>query len=369
MRRRWAALICCLALVLQLAAPAAAVETVCFTAVNETVLELDDSTMPFWSGGYLYAPSTVFRDLGVSHSKNLLKGLVMMYGQSRHLLFDLNQGTVTTEKGESRSPAAIRRGNVVFLPVAMMAETFGLHYSAPQRVSHGYLVRLTNSAAVLNDATFYDAVPSVLEERYHTYVKNRTPDTGTTQPQTPSQDIVSGKQIHLCMSAADMGEVPALLDALDSYSGQAAFYLTAEQMAENGDLLRRMTVSGHAVGILADGSRTDLTAAEQISRANDALWKATCGKTRLVQLENGTDQLAAELGEMGYALLAPDLDRSGYGLWTASGASALLNRVNARRGAVTVWLAASVGTTGLRAFLKAAWEAEDHCLAVTETVS
>ena len=40
-----------------------------FTAVNKSVLELSDATMPFWSDGYLYVPSTIFTgvsgDLGV----------------------------------------------------------------------------------------------------------------------------------------------------------------------------------------------------------------------------------------------------------------------------------------------------------------
>ena len=375
MKRRWAALICCAALVLQLAVPAGAAETVCFTAINETVLELDDATMPFWSGGYLYAPSTVFRDLGLGHSKNLIKGIVMMYAQNRHLLFDLNTGTVVDNRGESHYPAAIRRGSVVFLPVALMAQTFGLHYSAPRQVNHGYLVRLTNSAAMLNDETFYDAVPSVLEERYSNYSKSHTQTAGETTPtqpeeagQEPGPETVSGKQIFLCMALPESGGT-ALLDALESYSSQAAFYLTPEKMAAEGDLLRRMTGSGHAVGILADGGRTDLTVEEQTELANEAMWKATCGKTRLVWLENGTDQQRQALRKAGFALLEPTLDRSGYGLKSAAGASTLLSRIGTRRGPVSVWLGENVSSGGLRAFLREAREAEDRCLAMTETAA
>ena len=72
MRRKLAALLLCLLLVFQLSpVPSGAAETVYFTAVNKNVLTLSDDTMPFWSGGYLYVPSTIFtgvgRDLGVSY--------------------------------------------------------------------------------------------------------------------------------------------------------------------------------------------------------------------------------------------------------------------------------------------------------------
>ena len=61
MRRKLAALLLCLLLVFQLSpVPSGAAETVYFTAVNKNVLTLSDDTMPFWSGGYLYVPSTIF---------------------------------------------------------------------------------------------------------------------------------------------------------------------------------------------------------------------------------------------------------------------------------------------------------------------
>ena len=53
MRRKLLAALFCAALMLQLAVPAGAAGSVYFTAVNKNVLELSDTTMPFWSGGYL----------------------------------------------------------------------------------------------------------------------------------------------------------------------------------------------------------------------------------------------------------------------------------------------------------------------------
>ena len=46
----------------------------------------------------------------------------------------------------------------------------------------------------------------------------------------------------------------------------------------------------------------------------------------------------------------------------------LLRQVSAQRGGVRIWLGNAAGAAGLRAFLSAAGEAEDRCLALTETL-
>ena len=52
MKKRLAALICCMLLVLQMAAPSArAAETVYFVVAGVDVQPVSDQTMPFWSGG------------------------------------------------------------------------------------------------------------------------------------------------------------------------------------------------------------------------------------------------------------------------------------------------------------------------------
>ena len=99
MRRKLAALLLCLLLVFQLSpVPSGAAETVYFTAVNKNVLTLSDDTMPFWSGGYLYVPSTIFtgvgRDLGVSYYPNIARQTVLLYVDKTvysSLVFDLNK--------------------------------------------------------------------------------------------------------------------------------------------------------------------------------------------------------------------------------------------------------------------------------------
>jgi hypothetical protein len=176
---------------------------------------------------------------------------------------------------------------------------------------------------------------------------------------------VDGKKIYLCMNAADHTET--LLNLLDQYHSQAAFFCTPEFLETQGDLLRRMTATGHAVGILVDAGDPERSLEEQLRAGNRALEQATFTKTRLVRVENGDEQAFRTVREAGYRFLEPDLDRTGYQLQGVAGANSLLRSISNRRGDVTVWLGDTAGAGGLRAFLAAAGNAEGQCLAWTET--
>ena len=154
---------------------------------------------------------------------------------------------------------------------------------------------------------------------------------------------------------------------LDSWQAQAAFFCTPEFLEHEGDLLRRMTATGQAIAILADATDPHRSVVEQLEAGNRALALATCGKTRLALVENGTEEDLRAAREAGYRCLAPDLDRADYALRTISNASSLLQQVSSYRGNVTVWLGETVNAAGLRAFLSAAEQTDSQCLAWTET--
>ena len=129
-----------------------------------------------------------------------------------------------------------------------------------------------------------------------------------------------------------------------------------------------MTATGHTIGILADAQDSEETVYEQVKQAHELLERATCGRTRLVRLENADAQDEAELQTAGYHFRKEDLDRTRYPLRTAEHAESLQKRVAARSGSSVVWLGGSAGVIGLQAFLRIAAEEEGHCLALTETV-
>lgn len=383
MKRRAAALLCCLLLVVQISAlPAQAARTVYFTAINDNVLSLTDEGMPFWNGGYLYVDSSIFtmadntagKLLGIYRSLNTAKQLLVLSADGRSLIFDLANGTARDDDGINYYPATtIQRNGKVFIPVTTVAYFFNLRYSST-RVDgsyHGYLVRICNDkAGISDDKAFADAASYRLETRYTDYLKSlepeKDPDTTPSGNDEADEPAAAGKTVYLCFEASDPVVTEALLDALDVYSGQAAFYCTLSFLEEQGDLLRRMTASGHGIGLIADGADS-VPVAEQLEAGNLALERATCGKTRLAWLENASNRQQSEAESAGYCCLEPDLDRAAYSLKSSANAATLLQRVTNRRGNVLVWLGSSADGTGLRAFLSAARQADDRCLALTET--
>ena len=375
MRRKLAALLLCLLLVFQMSAvPSEAAGTVYFTAVNKNVLSLSDATMPFWSGGYLYVPSTIFtgvgRDLGVSYYPNIAKQTVLLYVDDTiysSLVFDLNKDYAIDNEGNMYFQKPIQRGGVIFLPISLIARCFGLLYSTVE-VDRGYLVWVRNPDMDMEERYFADAARSRMDYEYSQYLRNQGTAAEETVPEQSEPSVVTGQRIYLSMEAAESAAVSSLLDTLDRYDAQAAFYCTAGFLEEAGDLLRRMSAAGQAIGLIADAA-DDRPVTEQLEAGNRLLSQAASVKTRLAWIRNATAEAVAEAEAAGFCCLTPDLDRSAYPLSSTGAADTLFQLVTSRSGAVTVWLGDGANAAGLGSFLSAAEAADDRCLAMTETVS
>ena len=386
MKKKLTALLCCALLVFQLAAPpkAQAANYVYFVAAGENVLPLSDATMPFWHGGYLYIASSIFTGiareaLDIGRSRSDKDKLVVLYSGSRakSLWFEWEKNYTHDVDGNVYSPGAVYRNGEVYVPVSLVARFFDLQYSVNKvnttvngEPVQGDLAWIRRPGNILTDKYFMDAASSVIASRYEAYLKDKGKgQQGTSSPgtaQTPAGVDIEGKRIYLCMTAG--ADTSALLDALDRYNAQAAFFCTPEFLEQQGDLLRRMAATGQTIGILADAGDGSRTVEEQLEAGNRALERATCGRTRLVRVENGDDQTVQRLREAGYRCLEPDLDRSGYDLRSASNADSLLRQVLAYRGDdVTVWAADRADAVGLRSLLAEMKNGDSRCLAWTET--
>lgn len=382
MKKRAAALALCLALTWSLVPMAAeAAGSVYFTAAGNEILTLDDATMPFWSDGYLYVASSIFtgqvnRSLGVACLPSSVSkpNQCILYGREGSLMFDLNGNFVRDTEGNITYRGAIRRGGEIFVPASVVAEFFKLEYSVtPLSLktadgdNYGALVWLRQPNFGLSEKDFINAAFSQIAMRYEQYLRERQPeDGGGNTPggaQVPAGD---GKTVYLCLEAGE--DTAAQLDALDAHDARAAFFCSPEFLEGQGDLLRRMAATGHAVGLLADAADPDRTAAEQLEAGNRLLARATMGKTRLALVRNGDEGDRREARAAGFSCLETELDRSDTGLRDSAQAESLLRQVSAQRGDVRIWLGDAAGAAGLRAFLTAAAQAGDRCLALTETL-
>jgi len=156
------------------------------------------------------------------------------------------------------------------------------------------------------------------------------------------------------------------ITAFAGYCQAYARWKEAEEfITQQAGLLRRMTATGHSIGILVDGAQN---AQEQLEAANAALARTTFGKTRLVMLQNGDAETRAAVERMGYRCLRFDLDRTSRSLKTSADATDLLHSVAQRDKDSVVWLGDTATGAGLRSFLSMTVYAElGGCPAWTET--
>ena len=313
--------------------------TVYFTAVNDQLLpDLSDETMPFWSGGRLYIPSTVVTgtDLGLFYSRSRDKSTAVVYRQGSALTFNFAAGTVADQNDRQYSGPAIVRSDVVFLPLDLLTQFFSLDYSYT-RVTYGYLVRVKSDTVVLSDAKFIDAAAMSMEQRYNEYMKTHSEsnDPGNTPDQNTDGDR---DLVCLALRVTDEESANTLLDTLASDNATATFLFSEEQLSSLGDLLRRVVISGNAAALRIDASGGSSRTVSAIERANNALWAACNEKARLVALYGASDKTLRAVRAAGYCPIDFDLDYSG-GLPTAAQAASSIAR-QARSGGCIAYLGA-----------------------------
>lgn len=325
-KRRVLPLLLAMVLVLGLFPPMpASAATLYFTAVNNTVAPLTSDTMPFWSGGTLYVPYSIFDaslngvgvGLGLYTSYNRDSRTVTLFNLRQMLIFDLNSGTCRDDvTGTTYISRAIMRGGRPYLALNTVCSHFDLEYSYNQLpdVPQGFLVRIKSSDTVMSDADFIDAAKSVISNRLREYTQSLNPAESTepgTNPTTPSNpgggQAVVGKDDSAAYLAFRCEVAAGLTDILDTLreSGCCAVFFLTPQLLEEGDLVRRILGGGHSVGILADGGE----AFPLLEQGGTALERAACARTTLAYAAPGQRE---ELEERGWVcwketvLLAPD---------------------------------------------------------------
>ena len=274
--RRLAALLCMLALVLGLSGPVSAAGGIYFTAINDSVAALNDSTMPTWSGGVLYVPYSVFDGsnstgitFDISFSYNRSSGLATLFNTRQFLTFDLNNGTCYDGlSGLPLGGKAILRNGRVYVPVARVCSFFGLSYSIIS-IPEGYIVRIKSSSVVLSDEDFADAATNSIARRLREYnqANQSTPTPGglppapsgggqteTTDPPLQQEPETSGSvPTYLGFRCDDDQALSDILDALADENRAAVFFFPPDKLERQDDLLYRILGSGHSVGLLAEG--------------------------------------------------------------------------------------------------------------------
>ena len=153
----------CAALLLTfLPAPAHAVT---LTAINDSILPLDESTMPARLGGETYVPYSVFTTLGVSASEN--DGVLDLSANDETLSFSTAEGYVYDQNLNSYSTPAYEMNGTVYVPVKLCCAKFGFTYSSLTLQGENVL-RVADGSAQ-SDSAFIAAHTKVIENTIDNY--------------------------------------------------------------------------------------------------------------------------------------------------------------------------------------------------------
>lgn len=283
-----------------------------FTSINDTICNLNDETMPFWSDGVFYIPHTAIDDgssnkeLGIYCAYNREKKLVTLYRQRKVLVFDTAKGTAydNDDPNTLLGGKAIVRGDIAFLPLDTVTKFFSLGYSY-LKVNHGYLIRIKSKSDGLPDSKFIDAATSFMEDRYKQYEKTHGSSSVGTQNNGENS---AGKPVYLTVAVSGSAAAESVLTQISASGGAATFVFDSAAPSGSDDLLRHIVISGSAVALRVDASRGAEQTVAAIERANEQLWTASNTKTRLVCLDDAPDAVLAAVRAAGYCPVSFALD-------------------------------------------------------------
>ncbi len=306
-----------------------------FTALNEKLQPLTNSTMPVLvktsRSSTLYIPLSLFDsratgvDLGV-YCGGDGKPTATLYSRSQSLTFNLDDGTTFSGDGDQKLCMALWRNGRVYVPANWVCNYFGLTLSM-LTTDYGDLVRITNGNEALNNDQFLDAAPNHLQYYLNLYNQSLATDTpASPTPSSPkppvspapaeSQDPDS-LQVALAFRCTE-GDVDALLDALDSRDQRALLLFDPAQLAGQASLVRRAAASGHTVGFTVEaGTAEDALAA--LAEGNRLLQAICYTRSRVAELPGASADLISALEENGWRVWQCQVDAAGAEGLTSSG--------------------------------------------------
>ena len=281
-----AALLCIVLVLLALPPrPTAAQGTMNFVAIDEQLpMELINCIAV--NGGTIYVPGYLFPNygLGVSYSYFSSAATAYFYAGDKQLFFELNTGRTYDGSDNSYAGTAFSQNGTIYVPLYLIQGFFGgFDYSYLTGSEYGNILRITTAAAILSDMEFLRAARSTMRIYYDIYYNrgsitepfgpepSQPPPTATPAPSpTNSPTVIVPAELPETTPApagtaapAHTGErlilgfagLPAdrVLTELARSGIRTCFFLTAEDVRSDPDLVRRLVGEGHSAGVRCVG--------------------------------------------------------------------------------------------------------------------
>lgn len=221
-----------------------------FSVINDNEPEeLSSSTMPLEINGTIYIHYKLFNnrtELGTSAFDSKRSAIIIK--DSTYLEFNLDKNTThDQDRNEYRYRAIVKSGEI-FVPVYEVCKFFGLEYSKITDTDAGTIIRIKKDF-ILDDSTYASAASGIMQQMLKNYLQSQT---DSSAPPTPSETPYDKSDVNVYISVfGSVGERrDEFLWKLDFYGYKACFFVTAEEIKENPNQIRRIMGTGHKIGLL-----------------------------------------------------------------------------------------------------------------------
>lgn len=317
MKKRAAAILGLLAMLVGLFAVPARASGLFFLSLNDTLPPQSAQTTPIQYNGWVYVPVSVFNNQVTGINFGIYYGftdnnesLVFYDLSGKVLTFDLVNGTASATNGDPPVPDRVTWQNgICYVPAYAICRYFGLTYSF-YSTDYGPLLRIKNSNAEMSDTRFLNYASSMMRGRYNSYYgistqpttppKEETPEiTIPTVPQVPEDEPRPVFSLSLGLLASPEQSITETLTALANVRASAVVFFPADTLVEARDQIRQAAGRGHQVGLIPVGETE---------------------QARLESVRQGSALLAQMIHRETWFVLSSDvlLSESGYLCWQPS---------------------------------------------------
>ena len=242
-----------------------AIDGVHFTAVGNRLLPLIHGALPVEYNGVMYVPYSVFDDVSLRtsafHSKSA--NTVRIMSGAEELMFYLNaQRTIDHLQREFPHSTAIVINDLPYVPARFVCGFFMLTYSYITETSFSPIVRISASGAIDDDAFISSAL--IRMQLYmndfldaSTHYELDAPVTNTEPEPTPSY-MPAYSAINVFPIVLWSEYINELLDTFDAIP--LTFCFTAEEIRDNGNMVRRIVGAGYPIAVIEPDSDNALAA-------------------------------------------------------------------------------------------------------------
>lgn len=247
-----------------------------FLAVNDLLPpELINVAVSY--GGVTYVPCWLFTNysLGLYYSFMTSNSTAYLSTPTRQLYYEMSTGRTYDNDDKEYNASAIMWGGTVYFPLEFVAGYYGC-FSCRMIGSNEYgsVLRICTGAEVLSDDVFFSAAQSAMRRYYQAWNKETPPVTPEPDPsQPPEPDPVEptdkpsreGDTVRLGLDGMPSEETLALLQ---DFGVRATFFLSAGEIEDDPDMVRRIACEGYTLGISNWRGKT-----AECEAAADLLWE------------------------------------------------------------------------------------------------